>query len=1110
MNKTELFIKSDSGWSELELSDNVSFPIIFNIADVRDISKRNSSFSKTIQLPHTQKNSNTLDFIFDVANNSTFDVNKKVKCYVLQDTVQVFQGNFQLIKINTSNNRKFEYECVIFSENDSLFKSIESEFLTDLDFSELDHTYDQVTQLQSWTHSYNNGYTYPLIDYNSQVWDVPLSIQQNFGSGLAQSIYTVQVEDLKPAIFIKYIWDKIFADKGFIYDSVFLNSDLFKNLLLPYSLSNPITNSLTFNFNNSIYVGLSASYNMGPPRSSFFNLLVPPTTLRRDSPYPFNNFTVRPAGGGQGGVPAIFAYRSLLYAVAVNDDFEFGLTTSSFPAVTPAIRIPYDDESSPFYDNSNKWNPVSYQYTADSSNVKQRFVLDFDLKVNNPFLLRQNTFTGSLDPNINSLGKYRGGVILFRVLRERNPITNVIVPGGYPVELEAYEYTDILEGQIPQDEIISSVGSTGSFDGKWAFLYSFGQSQNFANRQESFTPFSKLIGQGPDFSPIFGYPNNFGTLTYISDSRNTYEYQSVLQTFDIVEQFIGTASSQFDYDRYKKQIKTIYLDGSVPDRNPLRTGERLWVEFKLIKDFEQLGNDWIDPNSYQFLEGTTMFSEIEPSLLRNQTIDMNSTLPVKFKKTDFLLNIIKMFNLYVDIDRSNPNKYIIEPREDYYELGNIIDWSSKLDISKEISSEIIAEKLNKNILLTYKSDDDLLNKTYQDNFNEVYGEYEYIVDNDFLKGTNKVEVSFSPSPLRNAFLSDIVIPRIISTDTTAEQRKFVGKNPRILLRNYNKTINSQNWWWEGVSYNYYCYAGHFDHPFQGVVDINFGETRELYYQGNFITRNNLFRNYWRDSLDELTNKDSRIVTANFYLTAQDIYDFRFYDQIFVDNLSSGTSNYFKINKIEYDAVKDGSYKVELLKSDDLNLVSILGPSFSDGNPIFRSIDSNVGVLNVGRNVPGGMFNGALIGSENIGSYGGVGFIFGFSNRLLPETFFSSILGGSYNQIGSSGSSIVGGNNNIVFRGADNSFIIGGENNLIKSKNSILIGGKNETLEQENIIKMGSILIGSTNYISASTDEILNPFADDSIINYIDGSIDEIRNLGSFININIISGGTDRV
>ena len=101
MNKTQLYIKLNDTWTELDLSDNVPFPIIFNIADVRDISKKNSSYSKTLTLPHTDNNSNVLNFIFDVANETSFNANKKVRAYVLNDTIQVFEGFFQLVKIKT-------------------------------------------------------------------------------------------------------------------------------------------------------------------------------------------------------------------------------------------------------------------------------------------------------------------------------------------------------------------------------------------------------------------------------------------------------------------------------------------------------------------------------------------------------------------------------------------------------------------------------------------------------------------------------------------------------------------------------------------------------------------------------------------------------------------------------------------------------------------------------------------------------------------------------------------------------------------------------------------------------------------------------------------------
>jgi len=53
--------------------------LTYNVPDIQDISKRNSSFSRTITLPETQNNRFVFNNISDLAPDSTFNPNLKVK-----------------------------------------------------------------------------------------------------------------------------------------------------------------------------------------------------------------------------------------------------------------------------------------------------------------------------------------------------------------------------------------------------------------------------------------------------------------------------------------------------------------------------------------------------------------------------------------------------------------------------------------------------------------------------------------------------------------------------------------------------------------------------------------------------------------------------------------------------------------------------------------------------------------------------------------------------------------------------------------------------------------------------------------------------------------------
>jgi hypothetical protein len=84
------------------------------------------------------------------------------------------------------------------------------------------------------TGSTNSDICFPLIDYNQtypySATNVTLSNQTESG----RSAVKVRFDDLRPAVFVKRVWDEIFKQAGFRYKSKFLdtNADLFKKLIV--------------------------------------------------------------------------------------------------------------------------------------------------------------------------------------------------------------------------------------------------------------------------------------------------------------------------------------------------------------------------------------------------------------------------------------------------------------------------------------------------------------------------------------------------------------------------------------------------------------------------------------------------------------------------------------------------------------------------------------------------------------------------------------------------------------------------------------------------------------------------------------------------------------
>ena len=288
---------------------------------------------------------------------------------------------------------------------------------------------------------------------------------------------------------------------------------------------------------------------------------------------------------------------------------------------------------------------------------------------------------------------------------------------------------------------------------------------------------------------------------------------------------------------------------------------------------------------------------VPSNLIEGNTIAMNQLIPEKIKQKEFVKGIINMHNLYIQPDRENPKLLDIEPRDDFYNT-DVVDWSSKLDTSNEILIEPLGALKFRDFEFSYKSDKDYYNELYEDTWEEVYGYRRVILDNEFLRGTKKIEVIFSPTPIIGDLDHDRIYPEIFKTDS-ANNKVQMDMNIRILY--YGGLKSTNNSWLHtstivaDVTRTDYPYAGHLDDPYNPTLDINFGLTKEVFYSGNFATVNGtiagLVNKYYYNYIEEISNENSKIVTAYFNLNAQDINELTFKKQYFFNN------SYYRLQQV---------------------------------------------------------------------------------------------------------------------------------------------------------------------------------------------------------------------
>jgi hypothetical protein len=205
----------------LDVKDGTSFPLTFQVGDIRDISQRKGNFSKTITLVGSKNNNDLLNHYYDVnIVAGTFDINAVTTCSVIQDGIPVMENaSLQLtsvkkVQLTEQYEEHVEYEVLIKESKADFFTAINNLELTDIDFSDLNHTYDAFNVVNRFSNTEVDGFKYFLP-----------------GSG---SVFNI-TQEFKPAIFAKTYLDRIFSNSNFQYNWASLSDTKFDKLVIPYN-----------------------------------------------------------------------------------------------------------------------------------------------------------------------------------------------------------------------------------------------------------------------------------------------------------------------------------------------------------------------------------------------------------------------------------------------------------------------------------------------------------------------------------------------------------------------------------------------------------------------------------------------------------------------------------------------------------------------------------------------------------------------------------------------------------------------------------------------------------------------------------------------------------
>jgi hypothetical protein len=472
------------------------------------------------------------------------------------------------------------------------------------------------------------------------------------------------------------------------------------------------------------------------------------------------------------------------------------------------------------------------------------------------------------------------------------------------------------------------------------------------------------------------------------------------------------------------------------------------------------------------------FLIIEPSAILGEGMEvrMSQFIPPNIKQKDFISSITKMFNLYITKDKITPNKLIIKSRDEYYDEGPELDWTSKVNIGEGINIQFLPDLQNKKILLTHKQDlTNLYNKAYTDEFGTIYGEFKYTFENEWVDGEQKIETIFSPAPITNDYAGNAVT----SLQTNALRILYDGG-----LRNGNWLYRSSA---GSTKYNFtqYLYAGHFDNPIIPSYDFNFGLPSSIPYDDwTYLTNNNLFNKYYKRFISQI--ETGKMMTAKFKLEETDILNLDLSSKIWIHD------SWWIINKIkDYDVNSNRLTTIELLSVEDGIKFSAQQKSIKKGGMKWNWVPVRISDETKKYSNTYGYGNKSLM-------------VLGDGNQIGDESKSLSVQGDS-NQF-SGNKLFINGDNNTV---QGNGNMVVGTGNTVTGNDIMIFGIDGITADQPGLHYVKS-LINYANFISAGRDEVLSPYPSTKVVNYIDAGRDVVRALGSYSIETNINGARNRV
>jgi hypothetical protein len=407
---------------------------------------------------------------------------------------------------------------------------------------------------------------------------------------------------------------------------------------------------------------------------------------------------------------------------------------------------------------------------------------------------------------------------------------------------------------------------------------------------------------------------------------NDVIYQGVLEG-------VGNGHSlTFTFD-YSRQINLLINDA---------------LTFKI--SYNLLASQGLGFNGLTFITTEIISNTADLNITRDtQTLSAGGTVNLAAFLPDmtcdvFLKGIITAFNLFIKPSVADPSIVEIEPLNDFYNAaGDAIDWTYKIDKSKDLTVTPTINFAAKNYKFNFEQDDDYFNTKYVEDVQKQYGQFLIESQSQFATNDAVFKLPFSQKLLARipedspSSFTDLIVPRSFqiktNEDGTSTMEKKKGKPFIVQLGELRPGV------WEhrsetGVDDNLtdYPYVGHLDSIDSPSFDFNFGVPDFVFWSTSVYTTNNLYI-YHEKFIKELVSRFGKQLTCSAMLAPEDINALDFKNLINIDGIV------YRLQKVsDYDSGKNTSTQIELIRiieGEGIQTTTVVPPFDPFTDPLVR-------------------------------------------------------------------------------------------------------------------------------------------------------------------------------